>query len=349
MASGVPSGSDDTNTILEPAEQEDSLFSVAVVARGAEQIERVFSAQADTQPNRAAEIKAQTAGEITEVLVTSGQKVARGDLLLRLSPGDRDAKLREAKALVAQRKVELEAAERLSTRGYQAAVQLEQSRAALEQAQALLVRIRKDIDYTELLAPWEGIVDRVHVDAGDYLGIGDPALTLVDNNPLSVVAHFPQDAVNALAVGQTATIALRSGEVRTGQVVEVAPRSKAATRTFRVEVQMSNPEGMAAGISADMRIVTGTVTAHRISPALLTLSAQGELGVKAVNSGGDVVFHAIDIVQTSPEAAWVTGLPDNVRLIVRGAGFVGVGERVRAQTLTTGEIQSIAAQSGTRG
>lgn len=329
MASGLlaRTGSDeDKEQAEEPPAQP---FMVEVERRSAETIERAVIAQGETRPHRAARLRAQTTGQVAEVRVESGQAVEQGDVLIRLELGNRDAELKEAKALVQQRRIELEAAQRLSQSGYQSRVQTEQARAALEQAQAQLARVRQDIDYTTIEAPWAGTVDEVLIDVGDYLGTNGEAATLVDNDPLAVVGHFPQMAIDTLRTGQTAEVTLLSGEVRTGPVTAVAPRSNAGTRTFRVEAEIPNPDGAAAGTSAEIRIVTGTVRAHRLSPALLSLNAEGDLGVKAVDAERRIVFHEVDIVRTEPNGAWVTGLPDPVLLVTRGAGFVAVGERVR--------------------
>lgn len=329
MASGLLARTGSGEDKGQAAEPSARPFMVEVERRSAETIERAVIAQGETRPHRAARLRAQTAGQVAELRVESGQAVEQGDVLIRLELGNRDAELKEAKALVQQRRIELEAAQRLSQSGYQSRVQTEQARAALEQAQAQLARVRQDIDYTTIEAPWAGTVDEVLIDVGDYLGTNGEAATLVDNDPLTVVGHFPQMAVDTLRTGQTAEITLLSGEVRAGPVTAVAPRSNAGTRTFRVEAEIPNPDGAAAGTSAEIRIVTGTVRAHRLSPALLSLNAEGDLGVKAVDAEQRIVFHEVDIVRTEPSGAWVTGLPDPVLLVTRGAGFVAVGERVR--------------------
>lgn len=311
-------------------------FMVEVERRAAETIERAVIAQGETRPHRAARLRAQTADQVAEVRVESGQPVDQGETLIRLAQGNRGAELKEAQARVQQRRLELEAAQRLSQSGYQSRIQTEQASAALEQAQAQLARVQQDIDYTTIRAPWAGTVDEVLIDVGDYLGTNGEAITLVDNDPLTVVGHFPQAAVDALRTGQTAEVTLLSGEVRTGPVTAVAPRSNAGTRTFRVEAEIPNPDGIAAGTSAEIRIVTGDVRAHRLSPALLSLNADGDLGVKAVDAEQRIVFHEVDIVRTEPDGAWVTGLPDPVLLVTRGAGFVAVGERVRTNDAAPG-------------
>lgn len=164
-------------------------------------------------------------------------------------------------------------------------------------------------------------------------------MTLVDDDPLKVVGYFPQSATGALKAGQQAHVTLPGGETRQGPVNAVAPRSDSATRTFRVEAEIPNPQDTPAGTSAEMRIVVGEERAHRVSPALLSLGGQGKLGVKAVGANDEIVFHPVEVVRTEPAGAWVTGLPDSVRLVVRGGGFVAAGERVRTRESHLGTEQ----------
>ena len=67
-----------------------------------------------------------------------------------------------------------------------------------------------------------------------------------------------------------------------------------------------------------------------MSPALLALDADHRLGVKSVNDAGNVVFHPVEIVRSSPEGLWVSGLPRSLRVITVGHGFVRDGDAVNA-------------------
>lgn len=126
MASGLlakPESAGDAQSAEDAAAEEP--FAVAVEERAAQTIERALVAQGETRPHRAARLRAQITGQVAEVRVDSGQSVEQGDVLGRLAPGDRTAQLKEAKALVSQRELELEAAQRLSQSGHQSRVQVQ--------------------------------------------------------------------------------------------------------------------------------------------------------------------------------------------------------------------------------
>ena len=114
----------------------------------------------------------------------------------------------------------------------------------------------------------------------------------------------------------------------------------ADTRTFLAEVEVANADGkVPAGISAQVRIPTGEVSAHFLSPAILSLGTDGTLGIKTVADGDTVVFTPITIVRAQTDGIWVTGLPDASRIITVGQGYVNDGEVVAPQPGTTGPTQ----------
>ena len=79
-----------------------------------------------------------------------------------------------------------------------------------------------------------------------------------------------------------------------------------------------------------MRIPAGVVLAYLVSPSLLTLDAEGELGIKTVAADGKVVFNRISIAQSGSNGIWVSGLPDQADIIVVGQGYVSAGQSVKA-------------------
>jgi len=303
-------------------------LTVEVTLSRGQSVERRIVAQGQVRPERSATLRAQTAGQVESVSAEAGQAVRAGDVLVRLSLDDRPARLREARALLQQRQREYEAARRLGATGLQSQVRQDEAAAALESARATVERIELDIDRTGIRAPFDGIVDERLVDVGDYAGLESPVVTLVDNDPLTAVAFLSQHHFDAVRAGAEARVTLVSGEVRSGHVNAVAPRADEASRTFRIEVDVPNPGGVPANTSAEIDIPIETVTAHRISPALLALDGDGVLGVKTVGGDGRVAFVPVEIVRSDARGLWVTGLPERARVITAGGGFVTPGEAV---------------------
>ena len=122
----------------------------------------------------------------------------------------------------------------------------------------------------------------------------------------------------------------------TGQTVEgtlrfVASVADSSTRTFRIELEVANPGGQISdGVTSEIRLPLERLSAHLVSPAILTLDQAGSLGVKTLTDDGRVGFLPVEILETEPRGVWLGGLPEQITLITVGQDFVQVGQKVRA-------------------
>jgi multidrug efflux system membrane fusion protein len=285
-----------------------------------------------TEAERQVDIKAQTTGRVVAVGAAKGQTLRRGSVIVRLALDDRQARLEEARARFDHERIAFDAARRLSLKEFRSKVQLAEAKAKLEAAKAALARIQTDIAHTVIGAPFAGVLDNRPAEIGDYVAVGVVVARIVDLDPILVVGSVSERDVARIDVGAKAWARLVTGQRLEGRVRYVSRMGDDATRTFRVEVAVANPgAAVAEGLTAELRLPTARVRAHRVSPAVLTLSDQGVVGVKAVDAGGRVVFHPVRLIADGPEGAWLVGLPENVTLITVGHEFVRPGQRVRPE------------------
>ncbi|MBM4220826.1 MAG: efflux RND transporter periplasmic adaptor subunit, partial [Gammaproteobacteria bacterium] len=188
-----------------------------------------------------------------------------------------------------------------------------------------------DLEYMHVRAPFDGMVQERNVEIGDYVRAGDPVATFVDNTQLIVTGSIAEQDAGFVRVGTLATAHLVTGEVVSGKIRYIAPVADEATRTFTVELELPNPAGkLPAGVTTEMRIPAGVVLAYQVSPSLLTLDSEGELGIKTVDADGRVSFHRVAIAQSGTNGVWISGLPDQANIIVVGQGYVSAGQSVKA-------------------
>src|SRR3546814_18613050 len=140
-----------------------------------------------TEANRLVEIRSETDGRVVELAVEDGTRVSTGDIIAELSPGDRPARLAEAKALLAQRKIEFDADRKLSQKGFRAETQLAATAASLEDAEAPVKIAEVELSYTILRAPFDGSVDLPLVEIGDLVHRGATIESLVDHDTMLLV------------------------------------------------------------------------------------------------------------------------------------------------------------------
>ena len=305
-------------------------MQVSVRESRVEPVQRQTSISAHSEPNRTASVAAETDGRIVSISAQRGAPIQAGEEIAALDLQDREARVAEAEALVRQRELEYEAAQRLRGREFMSEGQIAEALAQLESARALLASIRLEIEQTRFTAPFDGILEERNVELGDFVGIGETVATVVDTDPLIVSGDVSEQQIQKLSMGSPGEAQLMGGEWLQGTVRYIAPVADPSTRTFKVELALDNSAGVfRAGMSARIRLPGDTVLAHHLSPALLALNDQGNLGVKAVGPDNRVQFYPVQVVVSNSEGIWVTGLPEQARVIAVGQGFVVEGEVVQ--------------------
>lgn len=284
------------------------------------------------------EIRAETEARVIEIGAIKGQAVQKGDLIARLDVGDRQARVAKARALVAQRELEHTAAESLAEKNYRSKTGVAQALALLEEARADLTIARTELNNTEIRAPFDGIVEDRPAEIGDLLSIGDPLATLIQADPMLVVAHVPEHSIRAIDLGQLAEVTLYDGSTHSGIVRYTARVSDNDTRTFRVEVEMENTDlRIPDGMTAELEIPIGTKRAHQVMSSVLTLNDEGELGVRAIVDDNKVDFLPVELQGGTRDHIWIGGLPEEFELIVVGHDWVTEGATVEVVHLETDE------------
>ncbi|MEL7115292.1 MAG: efflux RND transporter periplasmic adaptor subunit [Pseudomonadota bacterium] len=312
--------------------------AVAVTTSTAEPVTQFFQAEGQALPDRDTTIRAQTSGQIAEVLVRKGEDVEANAVIARFETIEREADLARARTEFERAQREFDNATALQERGVATADRVTDADAALATARAQVAAAEESLGNTDIIAPFPGRIETLDLDLGEFIQVGSEVGRIVDNTPLTVSIQVPQQALRELQNLQPARVLFITGEERAGTVSFVGTSAATDTRTFLVEVDVPNADGVIpAGISAEVQIPVGQVEAHFLSPSTVSLNEFGALGVKTVDDDNTVRFYEIDVVRAQIEGIWVQGLPETVRIITVGQGFVSDGETVRPQMEGSGQ------------
>jgi multidrug efflux system membrane fusion protein len=327
MVSGfiLPSPEQAQNITLETPEP----TAVAVATSQAERVTQFYQAEGQALPDRDTMLRASNSGDVAEVLISKGQDVSTGDIIARLDPSTNIAEANRAAEALAQAQREFSNSQQLLERGFATQDRLTQARAALASAEAQVIEIEQAAETLTITAPFDGRIETLDLDSGEFVSAGSEVGRLVDISPLTIAIQVPQQSLTRLKVGQKARVVFITGEERNGSVTFVGTSAAAETRTFLAEIEVANEDSaIPAGISAEVIIPTGEVTAHFLPPSIVSLDTQGSLGIKTVDSENIVTFYPIAVVKAQIDGIWVTGLPDTVDVITVGQGFVNIGDTV---------------------
>ncbi len=283
-----------------------------------------------TEALRKVIVRAEIAGKVDAIRADRGTPVKAGDVICEIAVDEREAMLKQARAVMKQRKLEYDASRQLNERGFRSETALAGDQAEYEAAVAQAERMEKQLDDTKIRAPFEGVVDARMADVGDYLAPGQPCAMVIDQDPFLVVGQASERDVGALAKGDNGWARLVTGERVEGKIRFVSKSADPATRTFRVELEIPNPKGtIRDGITAEMHVAGEEVTAHRVSPAILALDDEGRLGLRIVDAGKRVKFVSVTMVSDTPQGVWVAGLPETATVITVGQEYVTPGQEVQ--------------------
>jgi|KBSMisStaDraftv2_1062788.scaffolds.fasta_scaffold20483_2 multidrug efflux system membrane fusion protein len=330
IGSGVFGGHHQEQAASDASATNKDISRVQVAMLVASPRDATLTVRGRTQALHWVDTRAQVDGIVKAIHFEKGDRVKAGDVLCELMVNDRGAKLDQARALVAERQKEWDAADNLLKQGAMSATAAKQAMAGLEAAKAGERTQQIELGNTRILAPFSGFVDDRYVNVGDYMRVGDKCELVIAPEPFLAVGAVSEQDVGKLKVGAPASATLVTGENVRGKVYFVATKADATTRTFRVEVELPNSDArLRDGVSADIHIPVTQVQAMKISPGILVLNDSGVVGVRTVESG-IVHFKPVNIVSDGPEGMWVTGLPSGTSVITVGQEFVAEGSRVKA-------------------
>ena len=279
---------------------------------------------------------------VTSLNVDVGQQVRAGQVLLTLDHRTLDSELaqarasmQEAEAALALARANYSRAETLAARQLISASQLDELRALRIQAEAQLAtaRARRDAaqlqrDFAELRAPADGIVSRRMVQPGQVVAAGTELLRLIRDGRLEWRAELPERQLALVEVGNPVELAYQ-GSTISGRVRAVSPGVDAESRTGTLYVDLPEPGPLKAGVYLEGRIVTGSGQALML-PSEAVVQRDGHAYVFVLDDGQVVQRRRVRTgLAEAGRIEIVEGLEPGRQVVVKGAGFLGEGDRVR--------------------
>ena len=208
---------------------------------------------------------------------------------------------------------------------------LNASRTSLGASQRSMQTVQEN---TILRSPISGVVTARNYDAGDLPG--GPILTIQQMNPLKVIVNVNEEEFPKVRIGMPVTITFDAvpGETFNGSVYTINPEIDQATRTFKVEVTISNGAGkVSAGMFARVKFNYGTVN-HIVVPdrAVVKMQGAGTRYVFVYNPNGTVRYVEVKLGQRLGDRYEIlSGLSSGDRVVIAGQSRLTDGTKVQLQ------------------
>jgi membrane fusion protein (multidrug efflux system) len=278
-----------------------------------------------------AELRPEVAGLVASVHFEDGDRVRRGQALVRLRDIDAKAALGEARARATLAGLERDRRAGLVSGGDVSQAELDRAAAEVLLAGADVARAEEGLRRTVILAPFDGVVGRRDVAPGERI---DPtrAITRIEGlGRLVVEVPLPESALARVALGQAATVRVDAlpGRTFAASVSYIAPRVRADTRTVDVRVALTDADpALRPGLTGAVNIVTHIRSSVVRVPTQAVIRSADGAAVYVVADGKAALRPIETGARSEDRVEAVTGLVAGDAVVVEGIARLRPGAAV---------------------
>jgi len=287
------------------------------------------------------EVRALEGGYLEKISVKEGQAVTKGDLMFKILPTLYQARLDSEEAEVQRVQIELENAEALLKKGYVSQPEIALKRAEVSKAKAKLELAKAELSFTNVVAPFDGIVDRQRNQLGSLIEEGDVLTTLSDNSLMWVYFNVPEadylrykaelDKDDGKSEHLQIELKLANGQIFTqhGKIGAIEADFNNTTGNISFRADFPNPSGLLRNGQTGTILIHTTVNNAVVIPQRATFEILAKRYVYVVDE--DHVVHQRDItIQTAQDDIFVIdkGLEEKDHIILEGIRQVRDGDKI---------------------
>jgi RND family efflux transporter MFP subunit len=241
---------------------------------------------------RESKLKSEIAGTVQRVLVRPGQAVRRGQALVMLDSQPASLALRQKQIDVDLKRLQfLDLWVPDSLAGARAGAEERRkvfmTRSGYDAALVALEQAKLERERATIVAPFDGIVDRVDAVEGERIAAGAPIATVVDMKNLRIEAAVLQHDIPVIREGGVATVASAASPnvLGRGQIVAVLPAVDSASRAGRAYVRLAGNGVLRPGMTVDVRLEATRIPNQRLVPKSAVIERDGRPLVFVVKDG----------------------------------------------------------------
>jgi RND family efflux transporter MFP subunit len=317
---------------------------VATVHYQAESPERSFVGT--IKPRIETDMGFRVPGKVAKRLVEVGQTVDIGQPLatldeidLRLQAEQAEAELRAATGVLAQAAAAETRARDLRAKGWATDAQMDQARAAADEARARLNRAQRSVEltnnslsYATLLADTRGVVTATLIDAGQVVAAGQTAVRVARFAEKEAVVAIPETLLGRAKEG-TATVTLWSEPDRkyAAKLREVAPSADPATRTYLAKFSLPDAgDQVSLGMTATLTLADPATQRVARLPLSALFSEGGDPSFYVVDDQGEVALKPVAVKSyESNDVVIVGGVDEGAKVVALGVQKLDPAQKVR--------------------
>ncbi len=300
---------------------------------------RTFNHYVQTQGAVEAEdnilVSAQAMGVVTQVFVTEGQVVKKGQLLAQV---DNSVILRSVESMRSQLELATSVFDRQQNLWDQkigTEVQYLQAKTNKESLEEQVASLEAQIEMTKIKSPIYGTIDEVFAKIGQNLAPGVPAVRVINTSDLKIKANVSESYITAIRPGNKVMVTVDDlDESFDARVTFVGKNIDLLSRTFPVEVKLPTLPNLRPNMTAVVKIVFYSDDDAVVVPVNVVQEINNEKIVYVVEQNGDKTVARRKVVK-------VDGVYDNMAQISKGLVAGDKIITVGYQSLNDGELVKI--------
>lgn len=316
--------------------QEDSVYPVTSPVKMDTIINKDFVAQIQSVKN--IEIRAQEKGFLEKIYVDEGQYVKAGQTLFRIMPQLYQAELLKAKAEVEQASIELRNASTLANNDIVSKNERLMAKAKLDAANAEMKLAQIHLSFTDIKAPFSGVIDRIPLKLGSLVDEGDLLTTLSDNT--DIYSYFNVSEPEYLNYqknvadrgNQNVNLVMANGDLfnQTGQIQTIEGQFDNETGNIAFRAKFPNPEKLLRNGETGKIRMTLPLKNALIIPQKATYEIQDQKYVFVVDKNGVAKSKNIKVAYELPDIYIVaSGLSGGDKILLEGVQKVKDDQKVK--------------------
>lgn len=295
------------------------------------------------------ELRALESGYLESIFVDEGQLVKRGQRMFQILPTLYNAELHKAQAETAVARIEYQNTKKLADGHVVSASELALSRAKLDKANAELELARVHLGFTDIKAPFDGIMDRLHVRRGSLVEDGELLTTLADNSKMWVYFNVNEaeylDYKSQAAGGAAAVVKLVMANAKlfanTGKVETIEADFNNETGTIAFRATFDNPDRLLRHGETGKVLLTSPLKNALLIPQKATFDVLDKKFVFVIDKEGVVRTRQITVESELQQVYVVaSGLADSDKVLLEGLRKVKDGDKVATKYLEPKEVIS---------
>lgn len=310
-----------------------SMVAVPVEVTAVER--RTISAYIETNGTLEAEfevdIVARVSAPIVELLTEEGLAVEKGQLLARLDDIELSAQLEISRVALEETRLAYDRALELQKEELISAEEFESAKAAYESARARFSGDEIQLGFTEIRAPFDGLIARRYVDYAENVTVNAPLFRITDFTPLLCPIQIPERDIPKLRIAQKAYLTVESWAGRRFQakVLRISPVVDAATGTVKVTLEVEAEGLLRPGMFARVFVETESREDALVIPkSALSLDSIGDTvyvaeGEVAASRAVTLGFREGDYVEV------LSGVEEGELVVVVGQDGLADGTPIR--------------------